>query len=67
MSSRTLRNLRAPELRTWLASVEVSEAGVSGMTYWEHLTRDHYFDPAKIEGLTEAEQAKLHGAAHDGY
>jgi hypothetical protein len=37
------------------------------MTYWTHLTRDHFFDPEKIEGLTEAEQAKLHAAAHDGY
>ncbi len=38
-----------------------------GMTFWEHLTRDHSFDPKKIAGLTLAEQAKLHGAAHYGY
>ncbi len=38
-----------------------------GMTYWEHLTRDHSFDPKNIAGLTIAEQAKLHGAAHHGY
>jgi hypothetical protein len=37
------------------------------MTYWEHLTRDHLFDAAKIEGLDEPEQAKLHAAAHFGY
>ncbi len=37
------------------------------MTYFTHLTRDHFFDGDKIAGLTEDEQAKLHGAAHDGY
>jgi hypothetical protein len=37
------------------------------MTYFEHLTRDHSFDPEKIEGLTDEELAKLHGAAHFGY
>jgi hypothetical protein len=65
--SKWLRSLHADELRIWLKTIEVPEAGVSGMTYWTHLTRDHFFDPEKIEGLTEAEQAKLHAAAHDGY
>jgi hypothetical protein len=65
--SKWLRSLNADELRTWLKTIEVPEAGVSGMTYWEHLTRDHSFDAAKIEGLIEAEQAKLHAAAHFGY
>ena len=37
------------------------------MTFWEHLTRDHLFDPAHIVGLTIDELAKLHGAAHFGY
>jgi hypothetical protein len=65
--SRWLRSLNADELRIWLAKIDVPEAGVSGMTFWEHLTRDHYFDPQRIRGLTEAEQAKLHAAAHFGY
>jgi hypothetical protein len=65
--SKWLRSLHAEELRIWLRTIEVPEAGVSGMTYWEHLTRDHSFDPAKIEGLTTDEQAKLHAAAHFGY
>jgi hypothetical protein len=65
--SRWLRSLHAYELRTWLTTIDVPEAGVSGMTFWEHLTRDHMFDAAKIVGLTEAEQAKLHAAAHFGY
>jgi hypothetical protein len=65
--SKWLRSLNADELRIWLKTIEVPEAGVSGMTYWEHLTRDHSFDAAKIEGLVEAEQAKLHAAAHFGY
>jgi hypothetical protein len=65
--SKWLRSLNADELRIWLATVEVPEAGVSGMTYWEHLTRDHSFDPLRIEGLAEEEQAKLHAAAHFGY
>ncbi len=43
------------------------EAGVSGMTFWEHLTRDHSFDPDRILGLNTDEQAKLHAAAHHGY
>jgi hypothetical protein len=65
--SKWLRSLNADELRIWLKTIEVPEAGVSGMTYWTHLTRDHSFDPVKIEGLTEDELAKLHGAAHFGY
>jgi hypothetical protein len=65
--SKWLRSLYADEIRMWLKTIEVPEAGVSGMTYWEHLTRDHSFDPAHIEGLTEPEQAKLHAAAHFGY
>jgi hypothetical protein len=65
--SQWLRSLYADELRVWLKTIEPPEAGVSGMTYWEHLTRDHLFDPRRIEGLTMDEQAKLHGAAHHGY
>lgn len=65
--SKWLRSLHADELRIWLKTIDVPEADVSGMTYWTHLTRDHAFDPAKIEGLTISEQAKLHAAAHYGY
>ncbi len=65
--SRWLRSLNADELRIWLKTIDVPEAGVSGMTYWTHLTRDHSFDPVKIEGLVIDEQAKLHAAAHYGY
>jgi hypothetical protein len=65
--SKWLRSLNADELRIWLRTIDVPEAGVSGMTYWEHLTRDHSFDKQRIEGLTEDEQAKLHAAAHHGY
>lgn len=65
--SRWLRSLNADELRVWLKTIDVPEAGVSGMTYWTHLTRDHSFDPQKITGLNEDEQAKLHAAAHHGY
>ncbi|HEY2841686.1 MAG TPA: hypothetical protein VGJ26_21175 [Pirellulales bacterium] len=65
--SKWLRNLRANELSIWLRTIEVPEAGVSGMTFWEHLTRDHSFDPSRIAGLTNDEQAKLHAAAHYGY
>ena len=65
--SKWLRSLQADELRIWLRTVEVPEADVSGMTYWTHLTRDHLFDPANLEGLSIEEQAKLHGAAHFGY
>jgi hypothetical protein len=65
--SKWLRSLNADEIRIWLKTVKVPEAGVSGMTYWEHLTRDHAFDPKLIEGLEITEQAKLHAAAHFGY
>ena len=65
--SRWLRSLKADELRIWLKSIDVPEAGVSGMTYWDHLTRDHSFDPVRIVGLTIDEQAMLHAAAHAGY
>jgi hypothetical protein len=57
----------ADELRVWLKTIDPPEADVSGMTFWTHLTRDHSFEPRKIAGLTEDEQAKLHGAAHYGY
>ena len=65
--SKWLRSLHADELRIWLKTIEPPEAGVSGMTFWTHLTRDHGFDAAHIEGLTIDEQAKLHAAAHYGY
>lgn len=65
--SKWLRSLHAHELRIWLKTIDVPEADVVGMTYWEHLTRDHSFDPAHIEGLEIDEQAKLHAAAHYGY
>ncbi len=65
--SEWLRSMDADELRAWLADIEVPEAGVAGMTFWTHLTRDHMFRPLLIKGLTEAEQAKLHAAAHFGY
>jgi hypothetical protein len=65
--SKWLRSLHADELRIWLKTIDVPEADVVGMTYWEHLTRDHSFDPARIEGLDIDEQAKLHAAAHYGY
>ena len=65
--SKWLRSLNAAELRIWLKTIDPPEAGVEGMTYWTHLTRDHFFDPVKITGLTIDEQAKLHAAAHAGY
>lgn len=65
--SRWLRSLQADELRIWLNTIDVPEAGVSGMTYFVHLTRDHSFDPATVESLNEEEQALLHAAAHYGY
>ena len=65
--SKWLRSLHADDLRIWLKTIDVPEADVVGMTYWEHLTRDHSFDPAHIEGLEIDEQAKLHAAAHFGY
>ena len=65
--SKWLRSLNAEEIRIWLKTIKTPEAGVSGMTVWTHLTRDHSFDEKKIEGLTEKEQDKLHAAAHFGY
>jgi hypothetical protein len=65
--SKWLRSLSAEELRIWLKKIEVPQAGVSGMTFWTHLTRDHSFEPENIDGLMEEEQAKLHAAAHYGY
>jgi hypothetical protein len=65
--SQWLRSLNADEIRIWLETINVPEAGVSGMTVWTHLTRDHSFDAEKIEGLSEEEQNKLHAAAHYGY
>ncbi len=65
--SKWLRSLHADELRIWLKTIDPPEAGVSGMTFWTHLTRDHSFDPRKIVGLNIDEQAKLHAAAHYGY
>lgn len=65
--SKWLRKLNSEELRIWLKRIEVPEAGVIGMTYRTHLTRDHSFDAASIDGLTEEEQAQLHAAAHYGY
>jgi hypothetical protein len=65
--SKWLRSLRADELRIWLKTIDVPEAGVVGMTYWDHLTQDHFFNAEKIAGLNIDEQAKLHAAAHHGY
>ena len=65
--SKWLRSLHADELRIWLKTIDVPDALVEGMTFWTHLTRDHFFDADKIAGLTTSEQAKLHGAAHEGY
>jgi hypothetical protein len=65
--SKWLRSLYADEIRIWLKTIKVPNAGVCGMTYWTHLTRDHSFDPVRIAGLTVDEQAQLHAAAHYGY
>jgi hypothetical protein len=65
--SEWLRSLNADEIRIWLDTIDVPKTGVNGMTHWTHLTRDHLFDPEKIEGLTIPEQTKLHSAAHFGY
>ena len=65
--SEWLRRLNADELRLWMTTIEVPEVGVSGMTFFTHLTRDHSFDAKRIEGLSNAELAKLHSAAHFGY
>jgi hypothetical protein len=65
--SEWLRSLDAEEIRIWLDTIDVPNTGIRGMTAWTHLTRDHFFDPAHIEGLTITEQSKLHSAAHFGY
>jgi hypothetical protein len=65
--SKWLRSLNAEEISVWLKTIRVPEAGVSGMTVWTHLTRDHMFDAARIKGISEPEQFKLHAAAHYGY
>ncbi len=65
--SKWLRSLHADEISIWLKTIRVPEAGVSGMTVWNHLTRDHNFDAKRIKGLSEPEQFKLHAAAHYGY
>lgn len=65
--SKWLRSLNAEEISVWLKTIRVPEAGVSGMTVWTHLTRDHQFAEKRIKGLTESEQFKLHAAAHYGY
>jgi hypothetical protein len=65
--SKWLRSLNADEITIWLKTIDVPAAGVSGMTFWNHLTRDHSFDPEKIKGLVEKDQEKLHAAAHYGY
>lgn len=65
--SKWLRSLNAEEISVWLKTIRVPEAGVSGMTVWTHLTRDHQFAADRIKGLTEPEQFKLHAAAHYGY
>ncbi len=66
-ASEWLRNLDSDELRIWLKTVRVPQAGVSGMSFWTHLTRDHSFEANKINGLNETEQELLHSAAHHGY
>lgn len=65
--SKWLRSLYADELRLWLPEVDVPDVGVSGMTVWTHLTRDHGFDATRIKGLNDMEMAKLHSVAHYGY
>ena len=65
--SKWLRSLHADELRVWLGTIDVPEAGVEGVTYLVHLTRDHSFAEANVKSLTIDEQAKLHAAAHHGY
>lgn len=65
--SRWLRSLTADEIHVWLETIDPPEAGVEGMTYWVHLTRDHGFNSTRIKGLSEADLAKLHAAAHAGY
>jgi hypothetical protein len=66
-ASKWLRGLGTAELREWLPTIDPPEAGVEGMTFYEHLTRDHGFIGENIKDLSEEEQAKLHAAAHAGY
>jgi hypothetical protein len=65
--SRWLRSLTSDQIRSWLAQVEIQDAHVSGMSFWTHLTRDHSFGADQIQGLSDAELAELHGAAHAGF
>lgn len=65
--SKWLRSLNADELKIWLKTIEVPEVGVHEMTFFTHLTRDHSFSADRIQGLSIAEQGKLHSAAHFGY
>ncbi len=65
--SRWVRDLDADQLHLWLATFEPPRADVAGMTFFEHLTRDHGFSSHAVATLTLAEQAKLHGAAHGGF
>jgi len=65
--SKWLRSLDADELRLWLATIDVPEASVEGMSYLTHLTRDHFFEADKVRDLAVDDQAKLHAAAHHGY
>jgi hypothetical protein len=65
--SKWLRSLNTEELRIWLATIDVPEATVEGVTYLTHLTRDHFFDDDKVRDLAVEDQAKLHAAAHHGY
>lgn len=62
-----LQSLSAVELKAWLATIDPPEAGVSGMTFAEHLVGGHHFREEQTTGLTEMELAKLHGAAHHGF
>ncbi|MEM6798941.1 MAG: hypothetical protein AAF589_05455 [Planctomycetota bacterium] len=65
--SRWLRDLDALQLRSWLGCFDPPRADVAGMTFYEHLTRDHGFSEESVALLTKTEQHKLHGAAHHGY
>lgn len=65
--SEWLRSLSRDRLRKWLETVTVPEAGVAGMTFWTHLTRDHQFPAKSLEGLSLNHIAKLHAAAHYGF
>lgn len=65
--SRWVRSLHSDELHVWLKTIDPPEATVAGMTFLVHLTRDHGFLEERVAGLDEADQAKLHAAAHFGY